>query len=176
MNGDKFIEQQKQRLLKAQERAFKLAVFDAHKEMGVRIFINGQDANDKQIGQYNSTNPIYVNPKNSPRKFPTGKLKNGNPRKTKRFNSYRDFRAAVGRKVDKVNLNLFGNLQNNFITGLRKSKNGYESILTNQENVGKSLGAEQHFGTKIFQLSQAERQQFFETIKRETFLILQGRA
>jgi len=177
MTGDEFINDQRKRLAKAQEKAFKVAVFDSHRLMGTRIFIEGEDSNEKKIGAYNSTDPIYVNPTNSPRKFATGKFKNEKPRKTKRFESYRKFRAATGRRVDVVNLNLYGILQNDFITGLRKVSNSvYESVLKQAVNAKKADGQEKHFRTKIFSLSKHERLQFFETVRRETILILRGDA
>lgn len=173
MTGDEFINAQRKRLQKAQEKAFKVAVFDSHRLMGTRIFVEGEDSNEKKIGAYNSTNPIYVNPKNSPRKFTTGKFKNNEPRKTKKFSSYREYRAVIGRRVDVVNLNLFGLLQNDFITGLRKVSNSvYEAVLKQAVNAKKADGQEKHFKTKIFSLSKHERAQFFETVRRETILIL----
>lgn len=173
MTSDEWIKNQKEKLQKAHEKAFKIAVFDSHRLMGNRIFVNGDDSNDQKIGSYNSTDPIYVNPKNSPRKFATGKFKNGQPRKTKKFQSYKSFRQAVGRKTNVVNLNLFGILQNDFITGLRKvDKNTYESVLKQAINVKKVNGQEKHWGKDIFSLSKHEREQFFETIRRETLLIL----
>lgn len=200
MTGDEFIRKQKERLQKAQEKAFKIAVFDSHRLMGNRIFVNGEAADDRKIGSYNSTNPIYVNPKNSPRKFtPEGKPKetgkkgarsktriietdSGTERlkfkhTTRYFESYKAFRGYIGRKTDVVNLNLFGILQNDFITGLRKVDNStYEAVLKQGINVKKAQGQEKHFGKKIFSLSKHEREQLYETVRRETILIMQGNA
>jgi len=175
MTGDEFIKRQRQKLQTAQEKAFKIAVFDSHRLMGNRIFVSGEGSDDVRIGSYNATDPIYVNPKNSPRKFATGKFENGKPRKTKKFSSYKTFRNAVGRQTNVVNLNLLGILQNDFITGLKKVDNAtYEAILKQGVNVKKARGQEKHFGKKIFSLSKHERAEFLETVKRETILIMRG--
>lgn len=175
MTGEEFIKKQRQKLKSVEETAFKIAVFDSHRLMGKRIFVNGEGSDDTKIGNYNATNPLYVNPKNSPRKFNTGKFENGKPRKTKKFSSYKSFRTAVGRQTNVVNLNLFGILQNDFITGLKKVDNiTYESVLKQGANVKKARGQEKHWGKKIFSLSKHERESFYETVKRETILIMRG--
>lgn len=175
MTPDEWIKKQRLNIEKAQLKAFQRAVFDTHRLMANRIFVNGEDSSDMKIGGYNSTDPIYVNPKNSPRKFATGKFNNGKPRKTRKFNSYKDFRQNVGRPTNVVNLNLFGVLQNDFVTGLRKVDNTtYEAILKQDINVKKARGQEKHWAKKIFSLSKHEREQFLETVRRETILILHG--
>jgi len=175
MTGDEFIKKQKQKLQAVEEKAFKIAVFDSHRLMGNRIFVNGESADETKTGNYNSTKPIYIGEGQSPRQIKTGEFKNGKPRKTQKFSSYKAFRSAIGAQTNIVNLNLFGILQNDFITGLRKVDNAtYEAILKQGVNVKKARGQEKHWGKKIFSLSKHERAQFLETVKRETILIMRG--
>lgn len=114
------------------------ACFGALAEVKTRIHEQGKAVDGSDIGRYNTSNPLYVNPDNSPLSFtPLGKnqtsakLKSGfgrfsvkthkevkvsvkendKERKTKYFGSYSDFKSFIGRnELGKVNLFLFGGL------------------------------------------------------------------
>lgn len=163
----------------ASSQALGNAAFDTHRVMANRIFNKGLDSSGARIGNYNSTKPIYVNPKNSPRKFATqgktGKRRkdNGQPYKTRFFPSYKAFREAIGREAGKVILNLFGRLQSDFVTGLRRKNNvEYESVLKESINQKKKSGLEKKYGKKIFSLTSQERIHFKETLEKEVSRIL----
>lgn len=82
-----------------------------------RIHQEGKDTKGSKIGSYNASNPVYVNPKTAVRKRGVGQpgtFKNGNKKKTVKFNSYKAYRGAVGRETNFVNLNLTGKLQADF--------------------------------------------------------------
>jgi hypothetical protein len=121
----------------------KLASYSVLALQSERIFTKGQNV-DGTTHQYNSTDPLYVNPKTSPgKKFkPKGKPKaegekgaskktvnikfggagfsKGKPskietdRKTKWFESYKAYREEIGFKTEKVNLQLSGELKSDF--------------------------------------------------------------
>src|SRR6478736_5963469 len=90
-----------------------IAAQDTHVKMVERIFEEGKTADGEQK-QYNDSTPLYVNPNNSPKKFPTkgkdgkAKFKNGEKHKTGYFDSYKAYRDKIGRDTDKVNLTLWG--------------------------------------------------------------------
>lgn len=119
-----------------------------------RIHTEGKDVNENPIGKYD-TDPIYVNPKNSPKKF-TGigkgkktKFKNGRPHKTRYFkDGYKGFRAKIGADVTKVNLSLFGRLSKEFV----QQQRGKDWVLgfSSEEANNKRLGNEKHFKTTIW--------------------------
>ncbi len=83
-----------------------------------RIHNDGLNVNLTRIGRY-SKNELYVNPKNSPKKFvPIGKTgkkvfkSTGKEHKTKYFkNGYGEFRSSIGRESSFVNLQLTGGLK-----------------------------------------------------------------
>lgn len=95
-----------------------------------RIHEQGLDANGAKIGNYD-TKPIYVNPNKATRKFPTqgkdGKTKfisTGLPHKTKYFaGGYNEFKTQVGKNIGSVNLNLSGQMSNQFT--VIATQNGY---------------------------------------------------
>ena len=95
-----------------------------------RIHEQGLDANGGKIGNYD-TKPIYVNPNVATRKFPaegkTGKTKfisTGLPHKTKYFaGGYNEFKTQVGKNIGSVNLNLSGQMNNQFT--VIATKDGY---------------------------------------------------
>lgn len=157
-----------------------LACIETHRVMANRIFVEGEASNESLIGNYNTTKPIYVNPKNSPKKFPTGgktgKGEKGKRHKTAFFYSYRDFKAAIGQPTDKVRLSLFGDMQNDFVTGLkRQSDHTWISRFKRPNNTKKAAGMERHFGKKIFALSPSERKLFIQVINRETQRIIHAK-
>lgn len=127
-------------------------------------------------GSSNQTLLIKTTKKNKKGQFTSKKMavkSNFEERKTKWFPSYSAFRQTIGRKTDKVNLNLSGRLQSHFVTGLvRKGNSTFVSVLKRQEDIDKKDGAEKHFGKKIFSLTDKERKLFISTVNKETQRIL----
>ena len=155
-----------------------IAAQDTHVKMVTRIFDEGKNTEGSEIGKYNSTDPLYVNPNNSPKKFPTkgktgkSKFANGESHKTGYFESYKAYREKVGRETEHVNLTLFGILRNDFGKGVVKLSNvSYISKVSQKENKDKIDGAEDRYGD-IFKLSKEERENFKEVLEFETLEIL----
>lgn len=179
MTTNEFIGKQEQMWSKiAAGEALEIAAIETHRKMANRIFNEG-GAKEGQIGQYNSTDPIYINPAKSPKKFtPQGKYgdkvhKNKQPYKTRFFPSYKNFRQTIGRPTDKVNLNLSSNMERDFVTGIKKVNNlTWVSAFKRPENVLKKRGAERHFKKPIFSLTKGERELFIRVMNRETQRIL----
>lgn len=156
-----------------------IAAQDTHVKMTDRIFSKGHNAQDGNIGNYNTTDELYVNPDNSPKKFPT-KGKNGDTEfnnkkkhKTGYFKSYSEFRSKIGRQTDKVNLVLSGDLQGDFGKAVIKvSDTGYASVVRS-DNGDKIDGAQNRFGN-IFRLTPKERTNFKQVLAAETFKLLRN--
>lgn len=139
----------------------------------MRIHEEGKAVDGSDIGQYNKTTPLYVNPNNSPVKFtPAGKPKpgkkqrktkvNGKERKTRYFTSYDDFKTYIGRnELNKVNLFLTGDLQNQF-TVIATDK-GFGLGWTNEEKLIIAKAMEVKYGKVIYGLSEDERQKALQT-------------
>lgn len=171
MTPEQWIEKQKKVLAEiASGKILAEASIETHRQMANRIFNKGE-AQTGSIGRYNTTKPLYVNPKRSPKGFPVkGKYgntvhKNGTPYKTGYFSSYQEYRNKIGRPTNVVNLNLSGMWQNDFVTGLKKVNNGsYVSVLKRKDNQNKKAGAEKHFGKTIFALTKKERNLFVKLI------------
>jgi hypothetical protein len=151
-----------------------IAAQDTHVKMVERIFEEGKDSSGEKA-KYNSSDPIYVNPNTeSPKRFPpkgkTGKtkFKNGEPHKTGYFNSYKDFRQKIGRETGFMNLNLFGNLQNDFGKGVVKLTNeSWISTVTSVLNKGKLEKFADYFS-----LNKDERLNFKDVLEFESLKIL----
>lgn len=152
-----------------------IAAQDTHVMMVERIFEKGKNAQDEEIGKYNTTNSLYVNPKNAPKNFPPKgknddtKFSDGKPHKTAYFDSYKSYREAVGRNTDKVNLVMFGNLQSDFGKGVVK-KDGvtWISTVTREGHIKIIEGQEKRFGN-IFRLTPKERNNFKQVLAAETY-------
>ena len=131
-------------------------------EVKTRIHERGEAADGSDIGQYNTTNPLYVNPKNSPRGFvPVGKRgavkfkSAGLPHKTRYFDSYKDFRTEIGRPVDKVNLSLSGQLNSQFV--VIATDDGYGLGWNNSEMPERAEGLTKKYGKEIWALTDTEQ-------------------
>lgn len=176
------IAKQKRLYEAAMQHAVQVSATEVHREMANRIFIQGEDKNNALIGNYNTSKPIYVNPKNSPKKFATGgkrgnKKKNKEKYKTRYFSSYRDFRAEIGRETRFVDLVLSGRLQSAVVSGIRKqNKFKWVSFIKSTIEQKKSEGMEKHFGKKIFELSQDEKELFNLLFKEEVESFIQRNA
>lgn len=144
-----------------------IAASTAHADMVERIFTDGKATSGAAIGQYDTQNELYIDPKKSPvnvaTKGKTGErtFKNGKPHKTGYFASYKAYRAAIGRPTATVNLDLFGRLKQEFENSLtRITNNSFEARLRTSEGEEKATGNQRRFGKIIFGASQAERDAF----------------
>jgi hypothetical protein len=164
-------------------RLVAIAAQDTHVKMIERIFDEHQNANDGKIGEYNSTDPIYVNPDNSPKKFPRkgkpdakgkskSKFANGEDHKTGWFSSYKSYREKIGRQVGEVDLKLFGRLQSDFSKGVVKKDELTYTSGVNEDNAGKIKGIESKYGS-VFRLTPKERTNFKQVLAFESFKLLQ---
>jgi hypothetical protein len=134
-----------------------------------RIHNEGRALSGQGIGHY-SGKPLYVNPKHSPRQFPTkGKngqttFKNGKKHKTAYFNGWKGFRSSIGRETGFVNLQLSGKLLKDWIMEQR----GKDFIIGFRSEYGTkiSAGNEQHFNKKIWGISQQDYKEI-EVIKKD---------
>lgn len=149
------------------------AVATTHADQMQRIFTEGKDSTGAKIGQYNSTDPLYVDPKTSPRRFPTkGKtgetrFKNGKAHKTGFFSSYKAFRASQGRQTSYVDLKLHGQLQSDMSNSLtRLSPAVWVTGTKNRKNSKKAEGAEKKYGN-IFNLTKDEKEDLKEVLRDE---------
>lgn len=149
-----------------------------------RIHTEGKKSDGTNIGEYNDTDPIYVNPKNSPRNitpegkpkkvgtFKSGKKKGqdkiqGNKKnKTKYFSSYKSFRDHIGRDTSKINLSLSGSgMESDFGISAEdpiKTNTGYGLGFKNVLNALKAEGHVSRFG-QIYVLSESEKTTLRET-------------
>jgi hypothetical protein len=157
-----------------------IAAQDTHSMMLERIFEQGKKTDGSDIGQYNTSNELYVNPKNAPKNFPAkgkngdAKFSDGKPHKTGFFESYKEYRSTVGRQSTKVDLTMTGLLKSDFSRAVVKVNNfNYTSSVSTERNKKIIEGMEEKFG-KIFGLTEAEKQNFLEVLKYESLRILQS--
>jgi len=178
----KIEELRKQFLRLKSGEAVQIAAQDTHVKMSARIFEKGKNANDGDIGKYDTSNPLYVNPDDSPKKFPTtgkpkangkgaSKFEDGTKHKTGYFESYAAFRKKIGRKTDKVNLVLSGDLQSDFGKAVMKVGPNKFASTVRQNNQDKIDGMNLKYGP-IFRLTPKERTNFKQVLAFETFKLL----
>lgn len=179
--------------LAEQDMPLEIAARDTVAAMFSRIFVDGKDAKGGSIGNYNTTKPLYVNPKNLPRATPV-KGKNDdtgnvgkNPRKTAYFESYMALRADQGVNTKYVDLNFSGRLGFNFVNSSVSTQSGTIKggasskdirlekidklsyvIRLNKENMAKAKGNQVRFSTKIFAVSKEEKASFKRVMQFET--------
>lgn len=162
------------------------AVIDIAPRIADRIFNQGKKTDESQIGQYDTTMEMYINPDSAPRagavkakgiqglKPTTGKTgkhifaSTGKPHKTTYVKNYKDFRNRIGRRIDTVNLNLSNDLESDFKTRnpVKISSNEYVMQLKRPLNVKKVEGNEERFG-RTFAVSQKEKKHFIDTLNFE---------
>lgn len=170
--------------LKTKNAPLELAARSTMALQAHRIFIDGENSSGGSIGQYNSTDPFYIDPDYSPRKSPdkakgieglqrkgkTGEtvFKNGRPHKTSFQKSYKDFKRNIGQKNDKVRLHLSGDFESDFrnapvdssaVNPKKISVNEYQTVLKRDENVDKLRGLTVRFGV-FSNLTKFERSEF----------------
>jgi hypothetical protein len=129
-----------------------------------RIHEKGKAVDGGNIGQYDTSSPMYINPNKAPRKAglvpPKGKngetkFKNGKPHKTTYVNSYKDYRGRVGRKTDKVNLNLTGKLQSELNLVVVNNKADIGFISSYGGTISEAM--EDKYGKKIWGVSKEDK-------------------
>lgn len=169
-----------------------IAVQSTVAKQATRIYVDGLNSAGSQIGNYNTTDPLYINPSVPPGysfkpegKPKTGKKKDGKTKtrtfgsdfgieklqvdlKTKYFPSYAAFRKRIGRPTGKVNLVLQGDESSDFKSGIVPiSDSVIEHRFKREINAQKMSGHEDHFNCKIKKLTKEERINFLQIQKRE---------
>lgn len=142
-------------------KAMETGARDILPDVADRVFTQGKATDGSDIGSY-STKPIYISKKNSPRS--AGIVK----KKTLFFpGGYKEFKGAIGRGED-VNLKVFGRLQSDYLTPLKKDTlKGLSFELKEAVNAEKKEGNEKRFGKDIFNLNQVEKDRVVNTISFE---------
>ena len=141
-------------------------VSEVHARQVKRVFEQGLNSDGVKIGHYDTTQPLYVNPLRSPKKFPTkGKsgqstFKGGGEHKTGYFDSYKSFRQAISRETGFVNLRLTENLKFDFTNSLILNGNVYQSGVNRNENVDKVNGISKKYGETTWRITQGEKDIF----------------
>ncbi len=182
MTTDEYIQSLRAKVTEIESgKALFLASSTATKSMVKRVFTDGLNTNNQQIGQYNSTDPIYVDPTTSKGKKevlqPIGKTgksvfaSTGKKHKLTWFASYKAYRGKIGRGTSKINLRLTSELKIDVENSLtRVSNTEYILKLKRQIDADKIAGQEARFGP-IFKFTKQEREEFqnvfkFESIKK----------
>lgn len=191
MTIDQYIDKQKRKLndIKRFYKPFEASVRNVVALQSVRIFTDGIKTDGSPIGHYDTTHPFYVNPNTSagavskskklnrqglkPTTGKTGEhvFQNGKVHKTTYVNNYKDYRNRIGKRTDRVNLVLSGDLQldfNNSQTSARVipkkiSDVEYQVTLKREGNIDKMEGNEARFG-RIFGLTKSEKDAFYKTL------------
>lgn len=180
MTLDEFIADQKAKIEALRKKNIPLAkaVATTNAKQVNRIFVEGGKSSGSKIGNYNSSDPIYISPKVSPKSFTpkgkTGKSKflNGKSHKTGFFKSYKDYRQSQGRESSFVNLNLFGIEFSDMANSLTQiNPQTWTSGFKNQENVDKKHGQEAKYGI-IFDLTKEEIKFYLNLLETETLKVL----
>ncbi len=137
-----------------------------------RIHNNGLNTRMQKIGRYSKT-PLYVNPKNSPRRFqPKGKTgktvftKTGKPHVTRYFgDGYAGLRKITGRETSFVNLQLTGGLKSAWM--IRKLSNGMGIGFWTKKYAERAVRIEEHFGeTEIWGITATDKKDIDTIIQR----------
>lgn len=160
-----------------------------------RIFVEGKNSSNGNIGQYDTKRPMYINPEKSPRKtgdkirgieglLPTrGKtgehvFENGKTHKTTFVNNHKDFRNRIGRRIDRVDLFLSGDLKSDFSNSkaataepVKVDVHQYVVGLKRNENIKKLEGIEKKYGI-VFHHTEGEKILFKDIAFKEFQLIL----
>lgn len=165
------------------DAAFGRVVATVHGEQVHRIFEQGESGSGDKIGTYDTSKPLYVNPKNAPKKFkpmgkPSGnrkrgetKFKDGQDHKTRYFPNYKSFRDSQGRQTAFVDLKLSGQLQSDYANSLQKQGNTWVAGTTNPVNTGKLEGAMEKYGADVPKLQEDERKLLTDTLREERIRI-----
>lgn len=185
MTPEEYIKREKKfyQWLTTKGKPFEISVYNVVALQAVRIFEDGKKSDGNLIGQYDTTSPLYANPKNykgggkfKPLKGKTGKskFKDGTPHVTRWFNNYKELRNTLGRRIDKVNLQLNYDLFSDFINAPKGSKKGkvkptkinnfeFVTKFSREINALKRKGLEDKYGN-IFKLTKKEIEAFLKTL------------
>lgn len=196
MTTDEFIAKQRKAFAQIIEKDIPLqrGVRDTMAKQMTRIFIDGKKTDGSQIGQYDTTRALYINPNTSPRKSadkvkgieglnpPKGKhgnetFKDGKPHKTTYVNNYKDFRNRIGRRIDRVDWFLSGDLKSDLSNSVSEPKptqlgpHEYVTGLKRDNNTKKLAQLEGKYGTATH-LTKEELDNFFSVTNKEFQLII----
>ena len=166
--------------IKANDVPLRLASYGALAEISKRVFTDGLNSDGGAIGQYNSTDPIYINPKKAfggsklgtPRgKNGDTKFKDGRSHVSVYLDSYKDYKSILGKPSGGgfVNLELSGDLKSDFENNMAPRQiNTHEYIigLKRPINIDKRKGLEAKYG-RIFFMTQKEIDEFIADVKFE---------
>jgi hypothetical protein len=180
--------------LQKNNRPFQLAVLSSVAQVAKRAFSDGVN-NVGQSFSYNDSDPLYISDDQSPRKLShkgkTGQnvfKSTGKPHKTTYFDSYKSFRANVGRRTSTVNWQLNGDLMSDFGSipapvskqppslsqmrpAVKISPNFYITKLDRDINVKKYSGLSERYG-EFLKVSASEEKEFFRIFDNELILFL----
>lgn len=180
MSTEEFIKKMNEKIAKIEKEniPLQLAVGFVMSLQSKRIFLDGKNSEESEIGKYGNKE-IYVNPQkpnkwNFPVKGKTGEdtFQNGKKHKTGYFANYVGFKNTVGRKnkrVAGVDLFLTGKLHRNWANSETIGK--AQAIKVNQHNYitrlsDENLNKVERYG-RVFNLSTKERQAFILIIQKE---------
>lgn len=153
-----------------------------------RVFQKGENVSGSTF-QYNSTNPLYVNPATTfgntsalkPPRGKTGKtkFKSGKNHKTTWVESYKQLRGLVGREDGFVNWTAQGDLKsdilnNNTLTTRKVSEAEYKISSENSENQEKLRGLIKKY-PNVFELSEADKKVYYKAFEFEFKKLLNQR-
>ena len=166
------------------DKATKTAVLAVNALRMQRIFADGLDSSGSKIGSYNSTKPVYIDVDKAPKQGNhIGRL--GKPIKSLYYDSYKDFRKAMGRESEFVNIRLTNELQNDLANGsISKSinkvsafnptkigKSNYKVSLKKQVNIDKIEGLEKKYG-QILNHTKKEMEIYQDVFNKELQIAL----
>lgn len=201
MTSEEFIKEQKRIFQQIIEKDIPLrrAAQDTLSKQVTRIFVDGKNSADASIGQYDTTTPFYINPNQSPAanksgkgaKFPTEGLKpprgkhgdtefkSGKKHKTTFVNNYKDFRNRIGRRIDRVDLFLSGDLKSDFSNAavnagksnpVQVNVHEYQAGLKRDNNIDKAEELKDKYGSFLLP-TRAEEDNFFDIATKEFNLL-----
>jgi len=168
-----YIRQLKQRLKDIQQdKIMNIAVGDTQDAFDQRVFEEGKNTGGF-IFSY-SKEPIYISDKNSPKAIPSNfkKGKTGKKIKSGYFSSgYFQYKQAIGRKNDKVDFQLSGDLRQDINSPVKENNNVWVFKVKRKANKGKVRGLNEDYNT-VFKLTKKEEQVFFDSIQSQLLKIL----
>lgn len=133
---------------------------ELQKKVKKRIFEDGLDSNEDVIAQSYSTKPITVKQD----VFVKSSAFNG--KKTMKLNyGYKELRDIQGLSTNRVNLDYSSDLKNSL--RVARSKKDVVIGITERHNVEKAKKLELKYKTKIFDFSQNEIKEHFESVVRK---------
>ena len=163
----------------AENRPLAIAASSIHAIRIERIFTDGRNTSGGQIGKYDTKRPMYINPLSAagdteglnPPTGKTGRTKfesTGQPHKTTYVNNYKEYRNRIGKRIDTVNLTLYGDLRSNFSNNSRATKVSDNEYITGLDdaNSKKAKGLTEKYG-EFLKHSQEEIDKFYEIVGDE---------